>query len=169
MGNVKIGNRVVIVTGPVSTGKSSFCRKMVEQYKGTCRVITIKKANPNNAASMSAVLKAKDSIGEEIRAKSFVVIQVQSMTYENLVSLISCIRIMGYKDGITLIMLNLSEELHMDFWRRNRRKYKIGLKRLKKERNEFKKIVEVDNFVDPNVTCVKVDNPEDVVFEFWDK
>lgn len=167
MGNVKIVGRVVIVTGPVSTGKSSLCRKMVERYKGTCRVITMKRANPQIAATIDDVLKANELIREGIMSKRFVIVKTQNMSYEAIVSLIACVRVMGYKDKITLIKLNLSEELHIDYWRRNRKQSKISLKKLKKERKDFNKIVEASDFIDANIICVEINDPEDIAFEFY--
>lgn len=167
MGNVKIVGRIGIVTGPVSTGKNSFCRKIVEQYgKKTCRVITMKRADPNNAASIDNVLMANEKIREGISSNILVIVRTEGLTYEHLVSLIASIRVMGYKEKITLIKLNLPEDLHMDYWRRNRKQAKISLKRLKKERAEFKKIAANDDFYDSNVICVEVNDPEDILFEF---
>ena len=167
MGKVKIVGRVVIVTGPVSTGKSSLCRKMVEQYhKGTCRVVQFQRANPSNSAMLENMLKATNKIQEGIQSESFVVIRTQNMTYESLVSLIVSIRVMGYKDEITVIKMNLPEELHIDFWRRNRKPSKVSLKKLKNERAMFQKIMEKDGFEDAKATSVEINNPENIIFEF---
>lgn len=167
MGNVKIVGRVVIVTGPVSTGKGSLCRKICEQYdEGFSSVVTMKRANPNNAASIGAVLNANKKVKASISAGKLTIIRVEGMTYEHIVSLISSIRVMEYVDKITLVKINIPEELHIDYWKRNRKQSKITFKRLKRERADYKKIVDAKDFVDSKVSCVEINDPEDVVFEF---
>ena len=56
----------------------------------------------------------------------------------------------------------------MDFWRRNHDKAKISLNKLRRERANFEAILADNNFGDKDVISVKIDNPDDVSFEFCD-
>ena len=164
---VKIKGRVVIITGPVSTGKSWFSYKMMESYSnGSSVVIPFRKSNPNNLAMLEVVLKARQEIEESIIAGMFTIINTHGMTYESLKSLIVAVRVMGYNDKITIVKLNLPESLHMDYWKRNRNRNIISLNKLMRDRSAFEKILSDYTMGDDNVVSVEVSNPDDVVYKF---
>ena len=163
MGKVKIVGRVVIVTGPVSTGRSWLAYKMMQAHNNeSCVTVSFCRANPNNATMLDALLKAQKKIEDSLMSNIFTIISTKRMTYESLRALIVSLRVMGYNDKITVIKMNLSEELHMDFWRRN------SLNKLRRERANFEAILADNNFGDKDVISVKIDNPDDVSFEFCD-
>lgn len=167
MGKVKIVGRVVIITGPVSTGKSWFAYKMMHAYdKESCVIVPFCKANQNNATMLDALLRAQKKIEDSLMSNIFTIISTKSMTYESLRALIVSLRVMGYKDKITVVKMNLPEELHMDFWARNHEKSKISLNKLRKERTTFKAILADKDFGDKGVISVEIDNPNDVSFDF---
>ena len=169
MGKVKILGRIVIVTGPVSTGRSWLAYKMMQAHNNeSCVTVQFCRANPNNATMLDALLRAQKKIEDSLMSNTFTIISTKRMTYESLRALIVSLRVMGYKDKITVVKMNLSEELHMDFWRRNHDKAKISLNKLRRERANFEAILADNNFGDKDVISVKIDNPDDVSFEFCD-
>lgn len=164
---VKVMGRVVIITGPVSTGKSSLSYKMMKSYnKGSSVVIPFGRANPNNIAMLEAVLKAQKEIQESVLGGIFTIINTHGVTYENLLALVVALRVMGYKDTITIVKLNLPEKLHLDYWNRNRNRDEISLKKLKRERVMFEKILGDSTMGDSNVVSIEVNDPEHVAYKF---
>ena len=169
MGKVKILGRIVIVTGPVSTGRSWLAYKMMQAHNNeSCVTVQFCRANPNNATMLDALLRAQKKIEDSLMSNTFTIISTKRMTYESLRALIVSLRVMGYKDKITVVKMNLSEELHMDFWKRNHDKERISLNRLRKERTNFKAILDDNNFGDEGVISVEIENPNDISFEFCD-
>ena len=164
---VKTTGRVVIITGPVSTGKSWFSYKMMDSYNnGASVVIPFRKSSKNNMLMIQAILKSQKEIEESVMSGIFTIINTHGITYENLRALIVALRIMGYNDTITIVKLNLPEALHLDYWKRNRNHKVISLDKIKKERRAFNRILADDTMDDDNVVSVEVNNPDDVLYKF---
>ena len=167
MGKITIEGRVVIITGPKSTGKSRLCEKLSQAYskKGKSSIITFHHVQHDNLTGLEEIFKTQRQIEQCLTSDgTLAIINTDDVAYEALKGLLVALKVMGYKDKITIIKTDLSEELHRDYWERNRNRARYKWSRIKKERITFEKILNDDSFEDLRVVSIKIQNPGDVKF-----
>lgn len=166
---VHIKGRVVIICGPVSSGKSGLSRKIASAAPMNMGVVLPYTCMSKNGSKvlMEEKLKQQQAIGKAINKHEFVVIECEGVELEQLYALVISIRIMGYQGTIDMVKMVLPKILHFSFFNNNRNKKKISLERLKTERKAFKRVIEDEMTM--NINEIKVVNPTEVTalsFEF---
>ena len=167
MGKVNIEGRVVIITGPKSTGKSRMCERLSQCYSNKCEssIITFHHVRHDNLTGLEEIFKTQRQIEECLQTDGkLAIINTDDVVYEALKGLLVALKVMGYKDKITILKTDLSEELHYDYWQRNRNKSNLKWSKLKKERESFNRILSDDTFDDPRVVSIRIQNPGDIKF-----
>lgn len=168
MGKVKIEGRVVIITGPKSTGKSRMCERLSQCYsnKGESSIITFHHVRHDNLTGLEEIFKTQRQIEECLQTDGkLAIINTDDVVYEALKGLLVALKVMGYKGKITILKTDLSEELHHDYWQRSRNRSRIKWSRIKKERVAFEKILNDDKFDDSRVVSIRIKNPGETKFD----
>ena len=119
---MKLNNRLIIIVGPSTTGKSTLAKKINEESPEKSVIIShdevLKKVNRNqsqDAINLQFRLKLIEQIAKAINDSSNKLIILDTLNYDSqaLLAVLSIIRIfIKYTGGITLIKMNIPLELH---------------------------------------------------------
>ena len=122
---MKLNNRLIIIVGPSTTGKSTLAKKINEESPEKSVIIShdevLKKVNRNqsqDAINLQFRLKLIEQIAKAINDSSNKLIILDTLNYDSqaLLAVLSIIRIfIKYTGGITLIKMNIPLELHKKY------------------------------------------------------
>lgn len=161
---------IVIICGPIISGKTSIALKILNKRKG--RYISyekLKEAIPRKATREEQIRAVETmflrTIENTIENQKYAVIETPFIEDRELSELINHIRTYGYKSNITLIKVNLPEDIQIDYWQR-KRGYKPSKKELLKEREIFEKGILSQNYSKRGVNEYVISNPNAVKYKF---
>lgn len=103
------------------------------------------------------------AIQKAVDEERYTVIETPFVTNQQLLTLITCIRICGYKPQLTLLKVFLDEALHMDYWERKKGQ-KPSKRVLREERKKFQEVL-AEDYSNTSKEYV-ITNPEDVKYKF---
>lgn len=162
---VHIKGRVVIICGPVSSGKSSLSRKIASAAPMNMGVV-LPYICANKRDALKERLKQQKNIEKALKEGQFLVIKCLGVQLEALYALVISLRIMGYSGYIDIVKMALPKSLHLAFWNGDKEKRRISRDLFRSERQSFKRVLE-DEMTMTQINELKVVNPtEKMVFSF---
>lgn len=171
--NVKKNEGLVILCGPTTTGKTGIARRILKQYKGSNGELisyessySKKNKKANEKHEFEFFKKASPKIKKSIEAKNFTVLKTTIVTDVELYALLTSVRILGYTGKITLIMIDLDEETHINYLRNRKRGVKPSVKELKKQRKLFYEQIMPNLDFNRLANKYVVKDPNDVTIKF---
>ncbi len=166
------GKAIIIICGPTTCGKSSIARRLLKVRNGKyISYERIRNSIPKKMGKEKQVLAITkmfaQAIEKAVMSEQYVVIETPFIEEGQLSGLIVSLRIYGYKTDITLIKVNLPENLHLDYWQRKHNP-KPNKKVILQERATFEKGILVTDYskfggvneftiTNPNAVKYKVD------------
>ncbi len=170
---VKKNEGLVILCGPTTTGKTGIARRILKQYKGSNGELISyegfsdkKDKKANEKREFEFLKNTSAQIRKSIEARNFTVLKTTIVTDAELYSLLTAVRILGYTGKITLIMIDLDEETHINYLRNRKRGGKPSLKELKKQRRLFYEQILPNLDFDRLADRYVVKDPNDVIIKF---
>ncbi|MBP3502964.1 MAG: AAA family ATPase [Clostridia bacterium] len=169
--NLEYGG-LIIFCGPSTTGKTGMARRILKKYKGSIVEFIsdedFPKKKQNKTKEYPFLQNASSRIQRAIETSKFTILKTTIVTEAELYSLITAIRLMGYKGKITLIMIDLDEEKHLEYLKHRRRDGKPSEKELKNQRRVFyQQIIPNEDFSKLTDRYI-VKDPNDVIIKFVD-
>lgn len=154
---VNIKGRIVIICGPVSTGKTNLGFRLVNEFP-----YDLGEVFPYTCTSEKEFTKEKSKQQEDIKKAvnnyKFVVIDCNGFGIEPLYELIINIRLF-YNGSIDLIKMNLPERVHYSYWERNNNKKKITEKQIMSQRLDFFEEIIQNKITMKDVNEIELKNP----------
>ncbi|MDE5587233.1 MAG: ATP-binding protein, partial [Bacilli bacterium] len=121
---IPINNRIVLIIGPTTSGKSTMAKKIQDQFQGSSVIVSHDEVfyQVNQNQSQSAIelefrLFYISSILEAIsdHQNQLVIIDGINLAYKNVLDILNQLQEIGYKDRITLLKTDLPIDLHLLF------------------------------------------------------
>lgn len=161
---------IVIICGPTTCGKSSIARNILKRCGG--KYISyekiaeaVPKRMPKEKQMLATTKYFAQKIENAVLNEKFAVIETPFIENGQLFGVIVSLRIFGYTNQIVVIKVNLSEELHIDYWQR-KHNLKPSKKEILLERATFQKeILATDYNKNGNVKEYVISDPNNVSYE----
>ncbi len=151
---VNIKGRIVIICGPVSTGKTNLGFRLVNEF-----ALNKGEVLQYNCTSKREFTKEKSkqqkAIERAVKKYEFVVIDCDGIEREALYELIIALRLF-YNGSIDLIKMALPEDLHYLYWKKNKNKKNIPEELIKKQRADFFEEIIPNDITIKDVNEIKV-------------
>lgn len=177
--NINIDNKLVIIIGPSSMGKSTLAKKMQDDFDGNAVIIShddileqTDKNQDQDSMNLEFRLRFFDAVGEAVHNKSNDLVILDTLNF-NAQALFAVLmytrRYLNYMGGITVIKMNLPLDLH--------KKYIEGHKALNPlvdvEAILGQRVFYESQYGSLNCPCtglankiIKINNPEDVKINY---
>lgn len=165
---------LVIICGPTTTGKTGIARKILANYEGNNGEFISysdiwKKVNKNQNKVKREIefsKKISTTLRNAIERKNFIVLETTILADTELYSLLTAVRILGFSKKITLILIDLDEETHINYLNNRKKGVKPTMKELKKQRKIFLEKILPNKEFDKMTNKYVINNPNDVVIKF---
>ncbi len=121
---IPIHNRIVLIVGPTTSGKSTMAKKIQEQFQGTSVIVShdevfykVNQNQPQYAIDLEFQILYISAIKEAIldQQNQLVIIDGMELLYKNVLETLNHLREIGYEDRITLLKTDLPIDLHLLF------------------------------------------------------
>lgn len=176
---MKLNNRLVIIVGPSTTGKTTLSKKISAEFPEKSIIIShdevlarINKNQAQDAINLQFRLRFIEQITRAISDSSNKLIILDTLNFNSqaLSAVLYTIRIfIKYTDGITLIKMNLPLELHKEYIIRRSQDNKLVNPSTILSQREFYNspkgslYVSYDGLVNEEIM---VENPQDLTLDF---
>lgn len=164
---VKLKGRIVIVTGPDSSGKDCIVEKIAECNPSSSGIIISydgdkekkhlnKRPKFGNKEPTRLTSQLKNDVPLLLNCNNIKVCDIESMIMQ--------IRLSGYTGVINLVKINLDIARHTKYCVNNKRK-SVSIKRMVKSREDYQPVLN-KKFEDFNLEEIIIGNPRRTIFSF---
>lgn len=121
---IPINNRVILIIGPTTSGKSTIAKRIQEQFDEKSILIShdgiLMEVNKNQTQSeidfefrIRYITKIKEAVQNQ--ENRLIIIDAVCLQSKNVLAILSTLKMSGLQDSVTLLKTNLPLELHLLF------------------------------------------------------